>query len=377
MTDEPPDVRITVDSESDGSESDPYLHEGPRVHTPEHTLVVPVTETLLDGSSGIDVQRFLRTATALAADNDGRVLLFGVEAVGSESALETVREHSRTAQPADDRDAVVETVEKRRRQLAQIADVAHQLDPEVPVHAVVRATTDTTAAILDAGDDSSGTAILLARGTGLDDGWLLARSTVDVVLADAECNVFVENIGSPGGDNALYVPDVSEHVVASLSESDAEPIDSILLAVNDGPHAALATEAARAVASAADASITVLHVVSDEDGPQATSDGYDLLKFTESIIGEDVPVETELREAADETEEILAEATAHDVVTIGAPEEQSRLEGLVFNSIQQTLSTQSEATVLMARDTDRTMRSLYYRWKNGIESADEESESTN
>ena len=377
MTDEPPDVRITVDSKSDSSDSDPYLHEGPRIHTPAYTLVVPVTETLLDGNSGINVRRFLRTATALAADNDGRVLLFGIEAVGTGSALETVREHIRTAQPADDRDAVVETVETRRRQLAQIADVAQELDASVPVHAVVRATTDTTAAILDTADGSGGTAILLARGTGLDDSWLLSRSTVAVVLAEAECNVFVENIGSPGGDNALYVPDVSEHVVASLSESDAEPIESVLLAVNDGPHAALAAEAARALARAADASITVLHVVSPEDGPQATADGADLLKFTESIIGEGLPIETELREATDETEEILSEARAHDVVTIGAPEAQSRLEGLVFESVQQTLSARSEATILMARDADRTMRSLYYRWKSGIEAAGEESESTN
>lgn len=63
----------------------------------------------------------------------------------------------------------------------------------------------------------------------------------------------------------MYVPNIDEHTVDSLAESEAETIDSVLLLVGTGPHSELAAEAARAIAKAADAPVTVLHVV-DPDG---------------------------------------------------------------------------------------------------------------
>ncbi|WP_232820474.1 universal stress protein [Halorussus litoreus] len=251
--------------------------------------------------------------------------------------------------------------------------MAQNLDSSVPTSAVVRVVTDTTEGILDVIGDGNETAVLLLRDAGIDGGEVLNRSTIDTVLADAECDVFVENLGVKRGENALYVPDVEEHTVASLAQSDAETIDSILLPVGTGPHSALATEAARAVARATDASITVLHVISPDGSDRATTEGEDLLTFAEYVLGSDVTVETELREASDTTEEIVQEAKAHDFTSIGMPENKSRLEQFVFGSVQQTLSELSEVTVLLSRDPDRVMRSLYYRWKRGIEAIDDDS----
>lgn len=372
------DVRITVPKQSSRSDDESYLRSGPLIQTPDYTIIVPITETLLDTYTGINVRRFLQTAVALAAENDGRVLLLGVETVSDEAALETVRENVQTGQPSEGQpDAPMETIEERRRQLAEMVDVAQELTPSVPVSAAVRTVTDLTEGILDVLDGEADTAVLLSRGTGLDEGWLLKRSAIDTILADAECDVFVEKMGTQGGENALYVPSVDEHTVASLAESEAETIDSILVPVGAGPHSALAAEAARAIAHAADASVTVFHVITPDSATDARSDGEDLLKFAEYVLGPDVATATELEEAADTTDAIVEKARSHDLVSIGAPEEKSRLEQVIYGSVENTLSDLSRATVLMSRDSDQTMRSLYYRWKRGIEKGDNSGESEN
>jgi len=368
-------VRVTVSRPASGSGEDSYLREGPRIHTPGSVVIVPVTAELLETHTGINVRRFLQTAVALAADNDSRVLLLGIETVPNGSALETVREQVYADQPTEsDMITLVNTIRERQTQLAEMVDVAGELSPNVRVSAAVRVVTNVTDGILDVLGSDSNTAVLLLRGTGLDDGWLLKQSTIDRVLAEAECDVFVENTDARGGENALYVPDVEGHTVASLAESGVETIDSILLPVGEGPHSALAAEAARAVARSTDASVTVFHVISPDASAEERAESEDLLKFADYVLGSDVRTETVLREASDTTDSILQAARDHDFVSIGAPERKPRLEQLVLQSARETISDLSEATILVARDSDRTMRSLYYRWKRGIEAIDNESD---
>ncbi|WP_235271262.1 universal stress protein [Halorubrum saccharovorum] len=335
-----------------------------------------MTDALLDSYTGINVRRFLQTAISLAADNGGRVLLLGVETVSNDETLDTIHEHVRSEQPSDDNGTTaVDSIEERRTQIAEMVELAQELDPDVSITATVRVVTDVTSGVLTVTERDSETAILLLRGVGLEDGWILNRSTIDAILADAECNVFVENVGTHGGEFPLYIPDIEDHTIAPLADSEPSPIDSILLPVGAGPHAALATEAARAVAHAADAPVTVLHVISSEASDDERADGEDILKFAEYVLGSEVSTTTELQ-AADTTAAAIAEAaTEHDFVSIGAPEQKSLLEQLVFQSLQETLSEQIEATILMAHDTDATMRSLYYRWKQGTESIDDNEQS--
>ncbi|WP_128906329.1 universal stress protein [Halorubrum amylolyticum] len=365
-------VRISVHPETSKSAEDSHLRSGPVIQTPDYLVVVPLTETLLDSYTGINVRRFLQTAIALAADNDGRVLLLGVETVPSDTTLETVREYVQSEQPDDvDRTAAVETIEERRTQIAEMVEVAQELDPTVSITAAVRVVTDITSGVLNVTERDGKTAVLLLRGVGLEEGWIFSRTTIDAILADAECDVFVETVGTQGGEFPLYIPDVEDHTIAPLADSEARPVDSILLPVSAGPHAALATEAARAVARAADVPVTVLHVISSDASDEERADGEDILKFADYVLGPDVSTTTELQ-VADTTAEAIAEAaTEYDFVSIGAPEQKSQLEQLVFRSLQETLSEQIEATILMARDADTTMRSLYYRWKQGIEATDD------
>ena len=363
-------VPVAVPEPSSEPEADSYGYDGEVIHQPDYTIVVPVVSDLFDGDTGINVRRFLQTAMALAADNDGRVVLLGITEVADEPTVERMREYTRSDDGDEKEQSVPEAVTERRTQLAQMVDVAADIDRDVPVRALVRVVTDTTRGILDALDSGSGTAVLLLRGTGSEAGWLFGESTIDTVVDEAECDVFVENAGVREGAHALYVPDVEGHTVASLAESDAEPVESILLPVGTGPHAALASEAARAVARAVDASVTVLHVISPDASGKERSDAGDLLTFAEYVLGPEVDSETELTEAPDPTDVIIEEARNHDFTSIGSPERKFRLRDLVFKPVQETLLGEEDATVLMGRDADRTMRSLYYRYTRAMENPD-------
>jgi len=366
-------VPITVPGPSSESETESYGYDGEVINQPDHSVVVPIVSDLFDTNTGINARRFLQTAIALAADNDGRVVLLGMADVGDEATLERVREYAYSDDTTDTGvQSVPEVVTERQSQLAQVVNVAENIDPNVRVRAIVRAVTDTTRGILDALDDGSETAVLL-RGTGFDEGWLLGKSTIETVVEEAECDVFVENFGVEAGTHALYVPDVGKQTVAPLAESKAETIESILLPVGAGPHAALASEAARAVARASDAPVTVLHVIPPDASSGERSDAKELLKFADFVLGSDVKSKTELREAADPTDVIIQEAKDHDFTSIGSPEQKFRLRDLVFSPVQETLAGRKDVTVLMGRDDDRITRSLYYRCKQLVEAEETDS----
>jgi len=363
-------VSIAVSDPSPESGGSSFGYNGEVVHRPDYSVVVPVVSDLFDDGTGINVRRFLQTAVALADDNDGRVVLLGTATVDDAAALERIRSDSNSDSEASGGESVPEVVAERRSQLAQMVNVAEEIDRDTPVRAVVRVVTDTTQGVLDALGDGSETAVLLLRRPGSDEGWLLGNDTVDTVVAEAECDVFVENVGDPEGTRALHVPDVEDHAVASLAESEAETFDSILLPVGTGPHSALAAEAARAVARKCDASVTVLHAIDPDASRGERSDARDLLSFAEYVLGPEVASETELREAPDPTDAIIEAAQSHDFTSIGFPERKFRLRNLIVKPLRRTLAGKRDVTVLMGRDADRTMRSLYYRYKRAMEDSD-------
>jgi len=366
-------VPIAVPRQSSESDEDSYGYDGEVIHHPNYSVMVPVVSDLFDSSTGVNTHRFLQTAIALADDNDGQVVLLGIAVVDDETALEQIREYVKSdGEEGGEEQSVPEVVTERQSQLAQVVNVAEGISQDLPVRAVVRVVTDTTQGILDALGGGSESAVLLLRGAGLEDGWLLGNSVVDTVVDEADCDVFVENVGVRAGSHALYVPDVEGHTVAPLAESEAETVDSILLPVGTGPHSALAAEAARAVARAFAASVTVLHVIDPNASGKERSDAKDLLSFAEYILGSEITSETELREASDPTETIIEEAQNHDFTSIGSPEQKFRLRDLVFKPVQETLVAERDVTVLMGRDANRTTRSLYYRYTRAMENSDTE-----
>jgi nucleotide-binding universal stress UspA family protein len=366
-------VPITVPRQSPESDEGSFGYDGEVIHHPDYSVVVPVVSDLFNSDTGVNARRFLQTAIALADDNDGQVVLLGIAAVDDETALEQIREYAKSDDEGGGEEQLLpEVVTERRSQLAQVANVAEGINQDLPIRAVVRVVTDTTQGILDALGAGSETAVLLLRGTGFEERWSLGNNTVDTVIDEAECDVFVENVGVREGSHALYVPDVEGYTVAPLAESEAETIDSILLPVGTGPHSALAAEAARAVARTFDASVTVLHVIDPNASGKERSDAKDLLTFAEYILGPEITSETELREASDPTDIIIEKAQNHDFTSIGSPEQKFRLRDLVFKPVQETLIGERDITVLMGRDADRTTRSLYYRYTQAMENLDTE-----
>jgi nucleotide-binding universal stress UspA family protein len=374
-SDEKTTVPITVSESSSKSEADSHGYDGEVIYQPDYSVVVPVVSDLFDNNTGINARRFLQTAIALADDNDGRVVLLGAAEVDNVTAIDRIREDLRSNDGNEEAQSIPEIVTERQTQLAKIMNVAEDLDHDVSVRAMVRVVTDTAQGILNALGGGSETAVLLLRGTRFEEGWLLGKNTIDTVVDEAECDVFVENIGIQEGAHALYIPDVEDHTVASLAESEAKTIESVLLPVGTGPNAALASEAARAVARAFDASVTVLHVISPDPSGKERGDARDLLTFAEYILGPEVDSETELREASDPADVIIEEAQSHDFTSIGSPEQKFRLRDLVFKPVQRTLAGEKNITVLMGRDVDRTMRSLYYRYTRAMGSSDTDEQS--
>ena len=362
-------VPIAVSEPSSEPEADSYGHGGEVIHQPDYTVVVPVVSDPFD-DTGINARRFLQTAMALADDDDGRVVLLGIAEVADETTIERVREYARSDDGGQKERSIPDIVAERRTQLAQIMDVVGNIDRDVPVRALVRVVTDTTRGILAALGGGSETAVLFLRGAGFEESRLPGKSTIETAIDEAKCDVFVENVGLREGEHALYVPDVDDHTVAPLAESDTETIESILLPIGTGPHAALASEAARAVARAFDASVAVLHVVSPDASREERSTARDLLTFAEYVLGPEVHAETELREASDPTDVIIEEARNHDFTSIGSPERKFGLRDLVFEPVQETLLGEKDVTVLMGRDANRTMRSLYYRYTRAMEDSD-------
>jgi len=366
-------VPITVPCQASDSDEDPSGYDGEVIHHPDYSVVVPVVSDLFTSNTGVNARRFLQTPIALADDNDGQVVLLGIAVVEHETALEQIREYAKSDDEGGGEEQFMpEVVTERQSQLAELLNVAKGINQDLPVRAVVRVVTDTTQGILAALGGGSETAVVLLRGTGFEEGWLLGTNTIDTVVDEAACDVFVENVGVREGSHALYVPDVEGHTVAPLAESEAGTIDSILLPVGTGPHSAIAAEAARAVARTLDAMVTVLHVIDPNASGKERSDATDLLTFAEYILGPDVQSETELREASDPTDIIIEEAQNHDFTSIGSPEQKFRLRDLVFKPVQETLVGERDITVLMGRDADRITRSLYYRYSRAMDDSDTE-----
>jgi nucleotide-binding universal stress UspA family protein len=364
-------VPITVPCQASDSDEDPSGYDGEVIHHPDYSVVVPVVSDLFTSNTGVNARRFLQTPIALADDNDGQVVLLGIAVVEHETALEQIREYAKSDDEGGGEEQFMpEVVTERQSQLVELLNVAKGINQDLPVRAVVRVVTDTTQGILAALGDGSETAVLLLRRPGFDEGWLLGNETVDTVVAEAECDVFVENVGGRGGPQALYVPDVESHTVASLAESEGGTFDSILLPVGTGPHSALAAEAARAVARKCDASVTVLHAIDPNASGKERSDAKDLLTFAEYVLGPKVASETELRETSNPTDVIIEAAQNHDFTSIGFPEQKFKLRNLIFKPLQKTLAGKRDVTVVMGRDADRTTRSLYYRYRRAMENSD-------
>lgn len=123
-----PDVPIVVPDQSKSTRTD--RQRGPAIHTPDYTVVVPVIDEVFETDAGLNVRRFVQTAIALAADNDGHVLLLGLATVDSE-VLNTIRAyiHEQETAAGIETDAVG-LVTEQQTQIARLRALATDIHPE-------------------------------------------------------------------------------------------------------------------------------------------------------------------------------------------------------------------------------------------------------
>jgi nucleotide-binding universal stress UspA family protein len=145
-------------------------------------------------------------------------------------------------------------------------------------------------------------------------------SNVDRLVRSAPCDVLVEKLGA-----------------------EADGVESVLVPVAEGPHAAFATEVARAIAVANDARVDLLRVIGRDDERAAAEQ---LLTET-AAVARPATVETRV-ERGDVTDAVVDAADDHDVTVMGTTRHNLVRRRLV-GTVSQSVGRRSDSTVILAR----------------------------
>lgn len=219
----------------------------------------------------------------------------------------------------------------------------------------VDTTTGSGEVSMDASREAAAT-LLRTRSDSFVDVPIESHAISGTSAADAITNAATDY------DAALVVfgrdaPDDLESTVASTVACDTVVVneretitdaESILVAVGGGPNTDAVLDVAGALATANDASVSLLHVV-DETPSSATLDGADsLLDAAVSHLPSRVSTRTTVVEAADVVGPITDRSAAHDYTIIGAPTK-GRLRRFVFDSHTDQIREAVRNAVAMVR----------------------------
>lgn len=158
-------------------------------------------------------------------------------------------------------------------------------------------------------------------------------TSVDALLEQAPFDVYVERIGAI-----------------------ADGVDRVLVPVAGGPHQPLTVRAGYALASANDATLTLLSVTgpTSDDGQESMADEVDTASANHveearsALPGDTATVESRLVEDDDVVGTIVDEAKDHDVVVMGATRG-GPLRSRLVGSIPRAVTDRTHRTVLLAR----------------------------
>ena len=284
----------------------------------DYQIVVPI-------ANPANVDQLMRTACTLADGNDGEVLVMSVVTVPDQTPPSEARGLAQGRRPVLDR--AVEFAEER----------------DVPVSGTIRIGHHAADAILNTLAQHDADAVLLGwRGRATPGRSVVFGSTVDTVVTDADCDVYVEKIGAGSG-----------------------VVDSILLPTAGGPHAELAAETAATIADATGATLHVINVISPDASPEDRERAEGLLaEAATRLSGGDAVVETELVEGDDVVGAIVAETQRHDLTIIGATRE-GLLQRILFGAIPEAVGRRAQNTVIMTKrhlDVTSWLRGVL-RWR--------------
>jgi nucleotide-binding universal stress UspA family protein len=151
-------------------------------------------------------------------------------------------------------------------------------------------------------------------------------STIDTLVERAPCDLHVERVGR-----------------------EADGVESVLLPVAGGPHVDAAADAARAIAARNDARVLVLSVATDGTDTDIGEGFVDEGRAALTGPGPAVEVSTAVGVAGDAADAIVAEASDHDVVVMGATR-QGAIRRTLAGSVPRRVVDRTDRTVILARD---------------------------
>lgn len=268
------------------------------------------------------VDQLMRTAVDLAAAHDGEILAVSVvhKPLTSPFLLfsgEHIREHYQ-----GDRALVLER--------ASIFGSG----TDVPVRRHLLVGSDVSEAILQATRSADGDALLLGWQDRAHPSDIVLGKTVDRVISQAPCPVYVERVGTTAGE-----------------------VDSILLPTVGGPHLEPATDVVEAVAHGNDATVTIASFLPQNAGAEDRAAASDHVDSAASAL-DGVTVERVVEQSDDVAASIVATAGDHDLVVLGATRERG-LRRRVVGSVAARVASEAAPPVVIAKC--RASRSVFDR----------------
>lgn len=260
------------------------------------------------------VQQLVRTAGDLARLGSGSVRLVSVSVKPRDSPFGVFTDETIIRQYADESHELLERA-------TPPSDVSIDRDVVVARSA--------TRGLLAAVDETDPDALVIGWYSGSGPSDAILGTTVDTLIERAQCDLYVERVGR-----------------------EADGVDSVLLPVAGGPHVDAAARIGKAIAARNDARVSVLSVATADTGTdQAAASVAEARGALQEAAGPDVSIETAVEQASDTTAAIVAAASAHDVVVLGATRRGSLRRKLV-GSVPRQVVDRIDGTVIIARDGD-------------------------
>ncbi|MFC6770085.1 amino acid permease [Halorubrum pallidum] len=230
-------------------------------------------------------------------------------------------------------------VERQQELLDSARDIAADLDIGLRTRAIVGRNAGSV--ILDVIEEENADHVLLGwQGTRSRREHVLG-STIDPVIGRAQCDATLVKLGPEGG----------------RGEGD------IMVLAGKGPHAPVAARrAAEFVSAASDASLTLLNVQPpetdvDEDSSPTERGEAVIEELAERAGIKYMSYDTEIRVAEDTEQTIIDAAQDYDTICAGATRS-GAISQAVFGSLPETIGTEVDRTVVMARGPEESAMSI-------------------
>ncbi|WP_276260142.1 universal stress protein [Haloglomus litoreum] len=258
-------------------------------------------------------QQLVRTAGDLAALGGGTVRLVTVAVKPHDSPFGVFADETIVDEFAGESHALLESV---------------TAPPGVTLEREVVTARSVAKGLLAAVEETDPTALVVGWHGRRRRSDAVLGSTIDTLVERAPCDLHVERVGR-----------------------EANGVASVLLAVAGGPHVDAAANVARAIAARNDAPVLVLSVATDGTDTDTAAAFVDEGRAALTDRGPEVAVTTAVGAADDVADAIVAEASDHDVVVMGATR-QGAIRRTLAGSVPRRVVDRTAQTVILARDGD-------------------------